>query len=297
MLGGQQGEPVGHQRSQGRGYGAGPAQCHQLLDEERQPVGAVVEHRPRCGVGSAEGNGEPVHVGPGEALQPQRRYAGKPGERGRWRRTRLVLTQRGDHDDGKGRYDDRDVGEHGPGVGVGPVEVLEQQEARPAATHHAEEAGDRLTEDQARVDAWLRGRCPRGARPVREQPRERRPVGTERRGRHVESGPQRPDEGVGHGPVGPATFDRATGKDDVGCRRRRRELLEQAGLPDACLPGDEHEPAEPVSGLGQGPAQHCQLVVATDEGSAARGRSCHGDHSRYGGREARDPCPHRPAVS
>ena len=57
MLGGQRGEPVGHQRSQGRGYGAGPAQCHQLLDEERQPVGAVVEHRPRCGVGSAEGYG------------------------------------------------------------------------------------------------------------------------------------------------------------------------------------------------------------------------------------------------
>ena len=58
MLGGQQGEPVGHQRSQRRGYGAGPAQCHQLLDKERQPVGAVVEHRPRCGVGrSAEGYG------------------------------------------------------------------------------------------------------------------------------------------------------------------------------------------------------------------------------------------------
>ena len=57
LLGRHQGEPIGHQRSQGRGKGVGPAQCHQLLDEEWQAVGAVVEHGPRCGVGSAEGYG------------------------------------------------------------------------------------------------------------------------------------------------------------------------------------------------------------------------------------------------
>ena len=171
------------------------------------------------------------------------------------------------------------------------MQVLEQQQARPATAHHAEEADDRLTEHQARIDARLRGRGPCGARPVREQPRECRPIGTERRGRHVEAGPQRPDERLGHGPVGPATFDRTTGKDDMRCRRRSRDLLEQAGFSDARLPGDEHEPAAPLTGLEQRLAQDCHLLVPTHEGSAARGPSCHGHHSRCGGRETR-PSPH-----
>ena len=119
-----------------------------------------------------------MHVLLCEACQPQRHDPGQARERvGRWR-GRLVLAHGGDHEHRQGRYGDRDVGEHSPGVGVRPVQVFEHQEAGTPVPDEAEEARDGLAEHEPGVDPGLR----RGAGdlgPVREQPCERRPVGAE----------------------------------------------------------------------------------------------------------------------
>ena len=78
-----------------------------------------------------------MHVLLCQARQPQRHDPGQAGEPvGRWR-GRLALAHGGDHEHRQGRYGDGEVGEHGPGVSVRPVQVLEHQQARTPAPDEA----------------------------------------------------------------------------------------------------------------------------------------------------------------
>ena len=169
---------------------------------------------------------------------------------------RLVLAHRGDDEHGQGRYGDRDVGEDGPRVGVGPVEVLEQQQARTAAARRGRGSERPPRRARARDRRLTPSAASRDLRPVREQPRERGAVRSERRRGDLEPGPEGPDEGVG---------------DRVGTRRHPRSRDRSGrhgwprppcasssmsrGLADPGLTADEHDASAAVGGLDKGGAQ------------------------------------------
>ena len=217
-----------------------------------------------------------MHVLRCEACEPQCHDAGQASEPVRRRRGGLVLAHGGDHEHRQGRYGDRDVREHGPGVGVRPVQVFEHQETGAPVPDEAEEARDRLAEHEPGVDPGLR----RGAGdlgPVREQPCQRRAVGAERRRRDLEAGTEGPDEGVGDGSVGATTLDRAAGQDDMRGRGLPGHLLDESRLADAGLSTDEHDAPAPGGGLDERVAQDCELLAASDKRSATGGHTLHDD--------------------
>ena len=172
-------EPLLHQAAQGRRHVGDAARSRQalldqLLDQERQPVGPLVEHAQGGRIGGAQSSGEPAHLRWGQALQPQGGDGGQSSEPGGRRRQRAVVAHRGHDEDGQGHGGDGHVGEDGPRVGVGPLQVLEDQQAGADLPHQTEEPGDRLAEHEPGVDTGLGRRASGGLRPVREQPRRAR---------------------------------------------------------------------------------------------------------------------------
>ena len=166
----QRRHPVGDQRRQ-RGRHRGRAEpVDDLLHQERQAVGAGHYGVPGVGRKRLAGAqlGQRHHVGRGKPIQPYHLDVAAARQRAQNGRRFLVAGRGHDRDRGAGDHA-REVGDQCHGVGVGPVQVVQQQ--RRAARRQRPQQS--LAEHQGRIDQRLRRT---GRRPVRAQPAERRQV-------------------------------------------------------------------------------------------------------------------------
>ena len=215
----------------------------QLLDEEGAAVAVRVQERLQVGRRRrhAEAGGQhAVHLGVAERrdahdgrrvapLEPADQVARGP-----------VGPARAEAEDRLGPQGVGQVVEHGEGLGVGPVHVLEEQHAPPFAAVHREQPHHRLAEQHGRLRRPDRPAAPGGdeAADVALEPGERRVLG--RSGR-AEGG----QEGLGERPIGQRAVPGHGPSRQHGDRTRRRRVdrvLGQTGLPRARVT-DQHDEA------------------------------------------------------
>ena len=180
-----------------------------------------------------------------------------------------VVAER-DHDHELAGRPPQNVAEHVEGVGLGPVEVLDDDEARPGRS--GEDAGHRAEEALTAGRAVRRHRrLGQAADEIGRQPTEVAEEGRAALGRRC-VGEERPDEG-GEGleavtRIGVADPDqdrRSVGADAIG------EVSDEGRLPDARLTGDEGELGRPVDGRGPRRPQRLELRCTAGEVGAPAG--------------------------
>jgi hypothetical protein len=196
---------------QGRAHQPG----QQLIDQERQPVGGGAEPALDSPRQRGRAQAGPGHVDHGRLLQPlQRHHGGGPaGGQGGGQLAAggaLLGAERGQAEDPLAGQVVGQVLEHGQGLGVGPVQVLQDQQAATVAGQGAQQPQDPLAEHDQGLGA-VRG-LPRP--PFRDQPPQGRP--------------ERPQLGE-VGEAAPAQL----AQDRLGQRpERHRPRLARPGLPD-----------------------------------------------------------------
>jgi hypothetical protein len=285
-------EPGRDQRCERRGHlPTGPGE--QLLGEERQAVRACVQvpevlrgQRQATAAGRRE-RGDVV------LAQPAKVQRGGPGQRaqprGRRRHRRLVPARHGDEHravrDGR-----REVVDDRERVLVGPVQVLEPQQASGAGVReHVHDAQHALPEHDRGVGGGHPGHR---AGTTGDQAVEHGEVGPDG-GRAPDGGRvEPPDDRLRDRPVAASALHRpAAEHQQPGVGRRVRGRVEQPGLADPGLAEHgQHAPA-PGRGVGQQPAHLGQLTSPADDHRAAQHRRHATQYTRMNAVAARSRPP------
>ena len=269
---GERREPVGDERGE-RGRDGRARSGDELLDRERQPVraqqqalGLLVGDRSAA----PARRGQRRHVPPVQPAQVQSDRPGCGGEAARGVGRGVVAGGAGQQD-GRVGGGAREVLDQREGVVVGPVQVLQPQDAAGGVTEReAQQPQQALGEDddgvraQRRVDPAVR------LRPAGQQPGERGAVGAQvgvlGPGRVVEEA----DHRAGDRPERPPALHRPPGQHrQPALRGPPGDLVEQSGLPDPGLPGDEQRATAPGGDGVDEPAGGRELGAAADQDGAA----------------------------
>ena len=242
-----------------------------LLDQERDalgPPGDEFVHRGRQ-VGGVQAG--PGHVGHRRRVEAaQRQHGGGPagreraGERGRFA---AFLPEGGETQHPFGGQVVGEVLQQRQRLLVGPVQVLQHEHAAGLRSQDAQQAQDRLAEEDRRLLPRHRLRWP----PLGNQPPQHRPERAEflagrqaprspGRGQRLGERPERRGRAAGHGPAGQ--------DGQAALARRAHDLPDQPRLADAGLSGQEHRAAASRPGRGQGGPQPAGFLVPPDQDRA-----------------------------
>ena len=204
--------------------------------------------RPRCRV-----------IVPGAAARRRAAWAGASSRRGAGQQ------------DGRVGGGTREVLDQGERVVVGPVQVLQAQHAAGrVAQREAQQPEQALGEDDDGVRAQRRADPAVRFRPAGQQPGERGAIGAQLGvpgpGRVVEEADHRARDR----PERPPALHRPAGQHgQPALRGPPGHLVEQAGLPDPGLPGDEQRATPPGGDGVDQPAGGRELGAAADQDGAA----------------------------
>ena len=269
---GERREPVGDERGE-RGRDRRARSGDELLDREGQPVraqqqalGLLVGDRPAA----PARRGQRRHVPPVQPAQVQGDRSGCGGEAARGVGRGVVAGGAGQQD-GRVGGGAREVLDQGERVVVGPVQVLQAQHAAGrVAQREAQQPEQALGEDDDGVRAQRRADPAVRFRPAGQQPGERGAVGAQLGvpgpGRVVEEA----DHRAGDRPERPPALHRPAGQHgQPALRGPPGHLVEQAGLPDPGLPGDEQRATPPGGDGVDQPAGGRELGAAADQDGAA----------------------------
>ncbi len=244
----------------------------QLLDEEGaagavipEPVQGLLRHQLRFGV--QLGGDDRANLGPGERGEFQYGpHAAPTGRVGHVERVAGLRTDRGQEHDVRVLQVVHQVFDDRERLGVGVVQVLQEQELAVLLAGGDEQPQDGLAEDD-------HGAVVLGvAAPVRDDPAERRPVGAQRQvvqggsvertaaeQRHQRFGewPERDGGAGGAAPAPQGPHARAEG--------HAHGFGGEPGLSDSGLADEEDDPAAPFARVGQCLLDLPQLRVTTDD--------------------------------
>ena len=236
-----------------------------LLDQEWDALGPFGDKRldrARQVGGAHAGQGHPAHR---RRVQPAQRQHGRgpagfqrAGQAGR--AAAFLVAQGAEAEHPLGRQVVGQVLKQGQRLQVGPVQVLQHEQAPGLGGEHAQQPQHRLAEDD---QGFIAGRALRRP-PLRYQPPERGPeriqVCAVRQaacppGRHqrLGEGPERRGHAAGHRPPGQ--------HDQAARLRRARGLADQPRLPDPGFAGQEHDTAAACLRPDQGGLQVAGLVI------------------------------------
>ena len=269
---GERREPVGDERGEcGRDRRARSGD--ELLDRERQPVraqqqalGLLAGDRPTA----PARRGQRRHVPSVEPAQVQGDRSGCGGEPAGGVGRGVVAGGAGQQD-GRVGGRAREVLDERERVVVGPVQVLQAQHAAGrVAQREAQQPEQALGEDDDGVRAQRRADPAVRFRPAGQQPGERGAVGAQLGvpgpGRVVEEA----DHRAGDRPERPPALHRPPGQHgQPALRGPPGHLVEQAGLADPGLPGDEQRTTPPGGDGVDEPAGGRELSAAADQDGAA----------------------------
>ena len=236
---------------------------HQLLDEQRQPVGGGDhELQPVGGQVGGVGGGQRRGLRRGEPLRPEHHSAREPAERGA---PRPVVPGRDDQQQPRRGRGVGEVLDEGDGVGVRPVQVLQRQEAAALGAQRPEQPQHAFAEHDGRVglvDAVgpVAVRGPGGQQPA-QGGQERPQLLVSGRATPQVPGQRRRDRAVRttarHRPAGEHRHARRAGPVDRG--------FEQSRLADARLPEHDHRGTGAPRPLVDGRTQRRQLGAPPDQ--------------------------------
>ena len=228
---------------------AGSSGRHQLLDEERVAAATTVDLLDELPVGRRPVEGLDQQAGLPTIERPEREpfAVGATFQLGEQRAegvaaVQLVIAERPDEQDRTPPTGMGQCRQQHPGRGVGPVEVLDHEEQRPPPGDTVEHPDDELTELLAGD-----GRCiVRDVAELRQQPGQ---GGASRSEHEVDSFVVQPANDVGDQVAyrgqrqdRPAEVDAASDPDPHATSPCfRGEVLDEAGLADAGLAGDQHD--------------------------------------------------------
>ena len=244
----------------------------QLLDQQRQPVGAGDELLAlgRGQRGAAAGRRQCGHALGVQAVQRQRADVGGEAREGG---AGDVVAGRRHQQHGRVDQRAREVAHEVERVRVGPVQVLQheqrglpgQQRQHPLAEH-----------DRGVGRAGVGRARERLVRDAGQQPAQRRAVGPQRGVVEGDARAQQPGQRLGHRPVGAAAVDRAPDQHRHACRGGPpAQLACEARLADARLAGDEQRAPLAAGGGVDEPERRGQLRPPPDQHRAAGGGHGH----------------------